>query len=150
MRLFSMLLTTLILISSNVYAKEAVARIMGGAGNCEMKETVTININFNLKASSLAEAKKMFDDQSAKVAEFAKAQSLSKLDLQSQSYNINTNVRDYDNNGQPMSYSYQVSGSSSYKLDNAEAAFKFAEFLAAQKIQVGLNSSSYRQGNCDQ
>ncbi len=35
-------------------------------------------------------------------------------------------------------------------LDNADAAFKFCEFLVSQKIGVSMNSSSYNQGgNCE-
>jgi uncharacterized protein YggE len=120
-----------------------------GANACTMKETVTVNIQYNFKASTFAEAKKMFDEQNTKVTDFAKKQEVGKFDLQNQNYNIYSQPLNYTPDGQPTTYNYQVTGSSSYIMDNVDAAFKFAEFLTAQKIQVGLNSNSYRQGNCN-
>lgn len=138
------LVATTALLTTSAYA----TNIAPGAG-CTMKETVTINVQYNFKASSFAEAKKMFDDQNAKVTAYAKKQEVNKFDLQSQNYNIYAQPQNYGSDGQPQSYTYQVTGSSGYIMDNADAAFKFAEFLNAQKIQVGMNSNAYRQGNCN-
>jgi uncharacterized protein YggE len=116
---------------------------------CRMQEQVTVNVNYNFKAKSFSDAKKMFDEQNAKVAELAKQQKLTKFDLQNQNYNIYSNPTSYTPDGLPQDYTYQVNGSSAYRMENAEAAFKFAEFLSQQKIQVGLNSNSYNSGNCN-
>lgn len=126
------------------------SKIAPGMGNaCTMKETVTLNVTYNFKANTLAEAKKMYDEQNAKVGEFAKKQVTGKFDVQSQNYNIYGSPQNYGPDGQPQSYSYQVSGSTGYMMDDADMAFKFAEFLTSQKMQVGINSNSYRQGNCN-
>lgn len=127
-------------------AKKAVAGMMPG---CSMREQVSINVQYNFRANSFAEAKKMFDEQNAKVTDYAKKQEVAKFELQNQNYNINAQPQNYGPDGQPQNYIYQVNGNSSYVMDNADAAFKFAEYLNSQKIQVGMNSNSYRQGNCN-
>ena len=122
--------------------------VTAGAAACGLKENITISVSFSKKANSFAEAKKLFDEQVAKISEFAKAQSVSKLEVQNQNYSISSNPRDYGDNGQVISYNYQLSGSTSYKMDNSNLAFKFAEFLTNQKMQVSLSSDAYREGNC--
>lgn len=121
---------------------------MSASAECTLQENVTLSVTYNFKASSFAEAKKMFDDHVAKVQTFAKQQKLKKFSLQNQNYNIYAQPLNYNPDGTPNSFTYQINGSSSYVMDNADAAFTFAEFLTKQKMQVGLNSNSYRQGNC--
>lgn len=116
---------------------------------CNMREQVSLNVQYNFKANSFAEAKKMFDEQNAKVEALAKKQALAKFELQNQNYNIYSQPQNYGQDGQPQSYTYQVSGTSTYVMESSDAAFKFAELLTAQKIQVGMNSNMYRQGNCN-
>jgi hypothetical protein len=134
-----------VLFSSSALAKQVYSPVASG---CSLKENITVSATFNLKANSLAEARKIFADQVAKITKFSK--SGSKLELQSQNYNINSNLKYYDQDGQPISYSYQISGSSSYKMDDSVQAFKFAEFLIAQKMQISFDSNAYRQGNCSE
>lgn len=111
-----------------------------------MKETVNVNINYNLKGKSFDEIKKKFDEQNAKIEAYAKEQKLTKFDLQSKNYNINASASSYNQGGEPDTFQYNGNGNVSYMLDNAEAAFKFCEFLITQKIQVSMNSNMYNQG----
>jgi hypothetical protein len=67
---------------------------------------------------------------------------MKKFDLQSLNYNINSNY----NNG---SQGYQLNGSASYQVGNADEAFKLAEFLTQQKFNVSVNGNSYRNGMCE-
>lgn len=127
------------------------SKIMSGGmpGNCEMKENITLNVQFNRKVASFEEAKKIFSDMTSKIEEMAKQQGIGALTLQNQNYNVSASPQGYAPDGAtPLAFTYQVGGNASYKMDNADAAFKFAEFLITQKMQVGLNSNSYRQGNC--
>jgi len=135
-----------VVVAPGLAKKAAVGMMMPG---CSMKEQVSINVQYNFRANSFADAKKMFDEQNAKITEYAKKQEVAKFDLQNQNYNISASPQNYGPDGQPQNYIYQVNGSSSYMMDNADAAFKFAEYLNSQKIQVGMNSNSYRQGNCN-
>lgn len=113
-----------------------------------MKEHVSININYNLKGKSFDEIKKKFDEQNAKIEEYAKEKKLTKFTLQSKNYNINASASSYNQGGEPENFQFSGNGNVSYMLDNAEAAFKFCEFLVGQKIQVSMNSNTYNQGDC--
>jgi hypothetical protein len=136
-------------ISIESYSKQIAApSIVAPSNSCALKENVTVNVSFNFKANSFPEAKTKFDSQVAKVTEFAKSQAISKLEVQNQNYNISSNAAEYGQNGQPIRYDYQLSGNTTYKIDNSAAAFKFAEFLNKQNMQVGINSDAYRQGDC--
>jgi uncharacterized protein YggE len=139
----------LMMAASIILPAYACQSVAVAAGTCTMQETVTLTVNYNFKAKSFAEAKQKFDAQIAKVSEYAKGQQIKKFDLQNQNYNIYSQPVSYNPDGTPDTYSYQVTGSSNYIMDNADAAFKFAEFLTNQKMQVGLNSNSYRNGNCN-
>ena len=147
MKYLFVLATALGLMAFPAFATKAI--MPGGGMECTMKETVSINVQYNFRANSFAEAKKMFDEQNAKVTDFAKKQNVAKFELQNQNYNIYAQPQNYGPDGQPQSFIYQVNGSSAYVMDSADAAFKFAEFLNQNKIQVGMNSNSYRQGNCN-
>lgn len=141
--LFAIILS--VFLTNSAHAKsEAVAPV---AGQC-IKETVTININYNIKGKSFDEIKKLIDEQNAKVEEYAKQQKLTTFKLQSKNYNINSSPASYDLSNRPETFQYSGNGSSSYLLDSSEIAFKFCEFLISQKIQVSMNSNSYNQGNC--
>jgi uncharacterized protein YggE len=124
----------------------ALARLAGG-DQCGMQENMTLTVNFNFKAKNFTDAKQKFDQQLATVTEYAKQQKIKKFDLQNQNYNIYAQPSSYNPDGSPTDYTYQVTGSSNYMMDNADAAFKFAEFLTQLKMQVSLNSNSYRTGN---
>lgn len=137
-QLVSILLASAV-ISSPVYGESLAAALKPG---CVMKETVSVNISFNQKTPSFKEAKAKFDEQMKSIEQYAKQQELKKFDKQSMNYNIYSQM---DNN----SPAYQLSGNVQYQLDNADEAFKFAEFLTAQKFQVNLNSNAYKQGNCN-
>ena len=114
-----------------------------------MKENVTINISYNnLKGKNFDDIKKLFDEQTAKINEYAKQQKISKFDLTSKNYNVSASAATYDTSGKPETFNYSGSGSSSYTLDNSGTAFKFCEFLVSQKIQVSMSSNVYNQGNC--
>lgn len=114
------------------------------AANCSngMQENVTVSVNLNLMADSFAQAKAKYDEKMQAVTDFAKKQNVKKFDLQSMSYNVNSN----NNNGNMV---YQLNGNAGYQMDNADAAFKLAEFLTQQKFQVSVSASSYRNGNCN-
>jgi uncharacterized protein YggE len=147
------LLPFLTLLAFPAHADKAVARMAHAVppvsgGSCALQETVNLTVTYNFKAKSFTEAKQKFDEQIAKVNEFAKQQKVTKFDLQNQNYNIYSQPLSYHPDGTPDTYSYQVNGSSNYVMDNANAAFKFAEFLTGQKMQVGLNSNSYRNSPC--
>lgn len=148
MKKLFLLTATITLVATPVLAREAVAKSMVAPHTCSMKNTIRITVQYNFKESSLASAKKKFDEQNAKIKAFAVKQELGKFEMQSQSYNINSQPVRYNPDGSAAGFTYSVSGSSSYNMDNEAAAFKFAEFLTAQNIRVGVNSSSYRQGSC--
>jgi|CXWL01.1.fsa_nt_gi hypothetical protein len=136
-----------VFLSSSANAKDIMGMLSSAAGNC-MKETVSININYNLKGKSFDEIKKLIDEQNAKIEEYAKQQKLTKFELQGKNYNISASASSYDPSGRPESFQYNGNGNVSYNLDSSDAAFKFCEFLISQKIQVSMNSNMYNQGNC--
>ncbi len=133
---------TLLAAVSAMLVTPAYAEINGMKPGCVMKENVTVGINFNHKVPSIKEAKVKFDEQTKSIEQYAKQQELKKFEKQSMNYNIYTQ-NEYN---QPV---YQLSGSISYQLDNADEAFKFADFLTQQKFQVNVSSNAYRQGNCN-
>jgi hypothetical protein len=133
---------TILTIAIAVLAMPAHAEITAAPAGCVLKENVTVGINFNHKVPSIKEAKVKFDEQTKAIEQFAKQQELKKFEKQSMNYNIYTQM-EYN---QPT---YQLSGSVQYQMDNSEEAFKFAEFLTQQKLQVSVNSNAYRQGNCN-
>jgi len=112
---------------------------------CSMQTQVNLQVSYNLKANSFAEAQKLIADQNAKIQQMAGQQKLTEFKLQSENSNIN-NQPNYNPDGSFSGVTYQVSGSLSYVLSDNTEASKFADFLTAQKMQVSLNSSTYR--NC--
>ena len=116
-----------------------------GAPACKMQENVTLSISFNLRLKSFAEAKKKFDDKMAQIVDFAKQQNISKFQLQSMNYNISSQP---SNSGDISEQDYQMNGNVSYLLDSTENAFKLAEFLNQQKIQVNVSVNKYQNGMC--
>jgi hypothetical protein len=118
------------------------------AGECTLKENVSLTVSFNRRVKSFSEAKSIFDEQMKKVEDFAVQQKIGKLVVQSQNYNVSAQPVGYSPDGVPDSYNYQVNGSVNYLMHSADAAFKFGEFLTQNKIQVSLSSNAYRQGNC--
>lgn len=136
----------LAIIFSMCLAIPAYADKMSGVPSQCMKETVNVNINYNLRGKSFEEIKKKFDEQNAKIEAYAKEQKLTKFDLQNKNYNINASASSYNQGGEPDTFQYSGNGNVSYMLDNADAAFKFCEFLVSQKIQVSMNSNTYNQG----
>ena len=134
-------------IATEAIAHDMVSKLIPHSG-CTMKERVTISVRHNFKSASFSEAKKTFDERNAEVEQFAQKQKLD-IDLYSQNYNINSQPQNYGPDGQPQSYQYSVSGNSTYRLEDADLAFTFGEFLTAKNIQVNLSSNSHRQGNCN-
>lgn len=143
MRLLAFTLTA-VLLATSAHAQDARAKSATAAPACKLQESVSINVNFNLHASSFAEAKQKFDEKMKKVAEFAAQQKIAKFELQSMSYNINT-----QGNYEGAESGYQMNGSANYQLSSSEDAFKLGEFLTQQKFQVSVNGNSYRNGNCN-
>jgi uncharacterized protein YggE len=112
-----------------------------------MQENVTININFNIRASSFTDAKKKYEDKMQQVNDFAKQQNIKKFNLQSMNYSINTQPNGYGSNDGVSDY--QLNGNASYMMDSADNAFKLAEFLNDQKFQVSVNVNKYQNGGCN-
>lgn len=121
-----------------------------GIGDCVMKQEVSLSISFNRKAKDLVQARSVFDEQMAKIEEFARQKQIKSLFLQSQNYSVSAQPANYGPDGQPENYSYQINGSFNYRLANSDTAFMFAEFLTTQKMIVSVNANAYRQGNCQQ
>jgi len=71
---------------------------------------------------------------------------IKKFQLQQQNYSVASQANSY--NGQPEDSGFNVNGSNSYSIDDEDVAFKFAEMLIAKKMQVGLNSNGYHNGEC--
>lgn len=135
-----------LLFAAPALAERGVA-IKQGLPGCGMQKQIGVNVNFNIKAATLMEAKAKFDEKIGQVETFAKQQGIQKFDLQSMNYNIYASQTDDDGDG-VATKSYQLNGSSSYQLDSEESAFKIGEFLEKQKFQVNINANAYRQGNC--
>lgn len=112
--------------------------------NCALKETVSVGINFNTVAVSMAEAKAKIDEKMSQIRNFASQQKIENLEPQSMNYSINS--QNYNN----AEKTYAVSGNMQYQMPSTEIAFKFADFLEKQKLNVNINSNAYRQGNCNQ
>src|SRR3954469_23407904 len=103
-------------IAASLIAAPAHAKRIAGGATCVdgMQETVTLSINFNLRADSFVDAKKKFDDKMKQITDFAQQQNIGRFELQSMNYSINTN---YDGNSQQ---SYQLSGNASYVMDSTD------------------------------
>jgi uncharacterized protein YggE len=112
-----------------------------------MQETVSLSVNFNIKAKSFTDAKAKFDDKMKQIADFAKQQQVDKFEPQSMNYNINPQQVGYED-GVPVIGGYQLSGNASYQLKSADVAFKLGEFLTQQKFQVSINVNKYNNGAC--
>ncbi|MFO0389067.1 MAG: hypothetical protein ACK502_05015 [Alphaproteobacteria bacterium] len=137
-------LTTAMLVAFSVpaHATKPVTDREAASG-CVMKENVSVGINFNMIATSMAEAKVKYDNSMKQISDYAAELKIEKLEPQSMNYNIYA-----QNNGAEKNY--QVSGNVQYQMTSSDMAFKFAEFLEKQKMNVNINSNSYRQGNCNQ
>lgn len=129
-------------LSQPAFATKVVDRLAQNSSGCEMKENLSVSVNFNMKADSLMEAKAKFDDRMKQVADYAAQQKIENLEVQSMNYNIYSDV----NNSEKT---YQINGNVQYQMKSSDMAFKFAEFLEKQKMNVNINSNSYRQGNCN-
>ncbi|MCE2927787.1 MAG: hypothetical protein LW823_09140 [Rickettsiales bacterium] len=129
-------------LSEAMRANSPASVVRPAGADCAMQEQVSIGVNFNAKASGFMDARKQFDEMSNKVEQFAKQQNI-KLSLQNMNYSVNVQQE----TGGP---SFQIYGNMNYQMDNADSAFKFAEFLTQQKLQVSLNSNAYRAGMCNQ
>lgn len=129
--------------SAPLHAESLVSR--EGAG-CDMQTQVNLQVSYNMKAASFAEAQKVAAEQNAKIQQLAGQQKVSGFKLQSENANIDSQPMHTNPDGTVTSFTYHVSGSLSYVLTNATEAAKFADFLSGQKMQVTINSSSYR--NC--
>lgn len=134
------------LIAQNKTMMPISKKLVRVAQNCA-QENVTLTVTFNLKAKSFSEAKTKFDEKMKQIVEYAKQQHIEPFEPQSLNYNINAMQIAYDEGG-PIIGGYQLSGNTSYKLDNTDAALKLGEFLAGQKIQVGMNVNQYKNANC--
>ncbi len=137
MKYFLAVIATL-LFALPAFAEKTVGNI---APKCAMQEQVSISINFNLMADSFTQAKAKYDEKMQSITDYAKKQNMKKFDLQALNYNINSN---YNNGPQ----GYQLSGSASYQVNDADEAFKLAEFLTQQKFNVSVNGNSYKNGMC--
>ena len=129
--------------SQPAFATKVADRAAQNTSGCEMKENVSVGINFNMTADSMMEAKAKFDDKMKQIADYAAQQKIEKLDMQSMNYNIYTQNNGTDKN-------YQVSGNVQYQMPSSDMAFKFGEFLEKQKMNVNISANSYRHGNCNQ
>ncbi len=130
----------LLFIVSPANAKGEVAVRNENVQKCAFQENVNISINFNLMAEGFAQAKVKYDEKIQSISEYAKKHDLKKFAMQSLSYNINNNN---GNNG-----SYSLNGGANYQLGNTDEAFKFADFLTQQKLNVSVNGNSYKNGVC--
>lgn len=142
MRKLLVVTVAIISVAQPAFATKPVANRVIPAG-CEFKENVTVGISFNMNASSMQEAKSKFDETMGRIAQYAADQKIEKLDPQSMNYNIYA-----QNNGSDKNY--QVTGNVQYQMTSSDVAFKFADFLEKQKMNVNINANSYRQGNCNQ
>lgn len=129
-------------LSQPAFATKAVDRIAPNNSGCELKETVSVGINFNMTAQTMLEAKAKFDNTMQQISNYAADQKIEKLDPQSMNYNIYAQNNGVDKN-------YQVTGNVQYQMTSSDVAFKFADFLEKQKMNVNINSNAYRQGNCN-
>ena len=139
----------LFFLAASLVASPAFAHpmFMQNGINCVggMQENVSINVNFNIRAESFADAKKKFEQKIQQVNDFAKQQNIGKFELQSMNYNINAQVT-YDG-GMPEP-GYQLNGNASYMVDSSDNAMKLGEFLTQQKFQVSMNANRNRNPMC--
>lgn len=110
---------------------------------CAMTETAQISVNWNGGSASIKDVRGKFDERMKKIEALAKEAGIEKLELQNQSYNINTN-----NNGYGDISGYQYNGSASYTVTPAEKAPDLLELLTKNKIQSSLNVNMYKSGSC--
>ncbi len=112
---------------------------------CKMDEHSSVSINVNFTGSSIAEVKKMIDEQTRKISEYAKQQKFKKFRLNNSNFNI-----DDDNSGSDclVAMKYKGNGNFNYEMGDANEAMKFIDFLATQKIKAGLSVDSNRSGVC--
>lgn len=136
-KIYLILILSALTISSESYASKPVSR------DCGMVEQITLSINYNMNAESFAIAKTVFDTKLKQVQDFAKKQGVKKFELQNMNFSVNSN--NYGNGSSGV----QLNGSAGYLMDNADAAFKLAEFLETQKMNVNVNASKYKNGNCN-
>ena len=130
MRVF--LLALAIVLPSTAYATKAVARLMpSSTHNCGMTETATININFNSLENNLDEIKPKFDTKVSGILSLSKKASVT-LSIQSMSYNIYPNNRNY-----------QYNGSVSYIVTPSDKALDFMSLLSKEGYMANLNVNAY-------
>lgn len=139
MRFLLMLAVTCIVLSADSQARKAAV----SAGCANLQEQVTLSVNYNISGDSFAQVKAKYDEKMKTVQESAAKQGVKQFDMQSTNYNINP--KDYNN----AESGVQLNGSSSFRMDNADAAFKLAEFLNTQKFNASISVNAYQNGNCN-
>lgn len=134
-------LSLLLFIAALQFPVAAHAREMTAA-NCGMNENATLSVSFNgvSEAATSVQAKLLME--LGAIENYAKEIGITKLDLQSQSYNIYTQ----DSGGRISGYNFNASAS--YGIDEAQKAVKLMELLTSKGVQASVNVNSYRNGNC--
>jgi hypothetical protein len=122
-----------VLIVAMALAYPAYACPPAPGAKCGMQETMMVVIKHTIKADGFLEAKKVLEAENARIIELAMKQRIENFELQTQNYVIEAK---------------QLSGTSSYAMDSADAASAFADFLTAQKIQASVALSAYNAGPC--
>lgn len=139
-------LLAILAIASPAFAKSVIsareATIMRNGENVPacingMTKNASINISFNGREKTLAEARAAFDTQKKNMeADMAKLGSADQIKLNNYNYSISMNPS-YEYGTQTILYNFN--GSLNYEIKSEELARKIADKLAETKQQFSLN-----------
>ncbi len=120
----------------------AQARMLPIVAECAMQETASLSTNWNGVNETVKGVRSLFELRMKQIQEYGKKAGVEKLDMQSHSYNINS-----QNNGMGGA-GYQYNGSASFMVKPAEKAADLLELLTKNGIQSSLNVNMYKSGSC--
>ncbi len=131
---------TLIFAAPSPAARVGVQIKKGNIEKC-VRENASLTINYNAKEKTVSGAKDKFLNKMHEIEDIVKKLDVKTFESTNQNFNIYSQQGSYEDG--ESNITYQVSGSTSYKIEPPEAIEKISEILAANKIQFNVNLNSY-------
>lgn len=127
-----------LLLSFPAHARE----VSAPSSDCVMNEEANLTVNFSGLSETATGVQTTMEKGLDAVDGYAKELGISPLTVQSQSYNIYTEI----NHDRVSGYNYNAS--TTYQIKNIAKSIKLMEILTGKNIQTSINVNSYRNGNC--
>ena len=139
--IFMVVLLSASLMASNVSAKRLLSSSNGQ--NCKMVETASLSVSFNNVSVELKNTKSYIEEKADEILLIAKDLEIEEIHINNMNYNVYTNNNGGCNASTPSKYN--MNGSFSFKIDDAEKAATLVGAIGAKGYQVNFSMNGYRQ-----